>query len=147
MAGMSTLSTDQVVLDRLKVATMGQVQRHLLEDAQFVARTADVAFFEDRFTGNLCLSLRALVLGLRREDRERTVHLDVPASWWQHLKRDHTPEWFTRRRPVRYERLTRTITFSVHQTYPNASIALPEDRFGQPVIVHQAIGDTSWRSA
>jgi len=36
-------------------------------------------------------------------EEEHLVEFIFPKDWWQHLKRDHAPEWFIKRWPVKYK--------------------------------------------
>jgi len=51
----------------------------------------------------------ALTLKERLADIQQDVRIQVPATWWQHLKRDSAPEWFLRRFPVQHETITKTV--------------------------------------
>lgn len=64
-----------------------------------------------------------------------TFSYKVTASWWQHLKLDKAPEWFTKRYPVKYEnkRIKRTVEITRKATYPMADIVVPNG-MGQVVI-------------
>lgn len=64
-----------------------------------------------------------------------TFSYKVTASWWQHLKRDKAPGWFTKRYPVKYEnkRIKRTVKITRKATYPMADIVMPKN-MGQVVI-------------
>lgn len=39
----------------------------------------------------------------------------VPASWWDHLKRDHAPAWFTRWYPVKYHKVSLVVRADPHR--------------------------------
>jgi len=41
---------------------------------------------------------------------EETREEKVPASWWDHLKQDHFPEWLKQRWPVRFRTIVYTHT-------------------------------------
>jgi len=59
----------------------------------------------------------------------------VPRSWWQHLKLDKAPKWFTNHYPIGYEqkRIKRTVNITRKATYPMADIVVPKN-MGQVVI-------------
>lgn len=63
---------------------------------------------------------------------------DVPRSWWQMLKQDKLPTWFTDRYPVQYSqhKHKRTIFFSRHATYPMANVNIDK----QSKIFIQTLG-------
>lgn len=107
-----------------------------------VADTACLSVHEDDIAGQLVYKLTAEVLAERLETGrfERTVR--VPATWWEHLKRDHAPAWFTRRFPVRYTPLTLAVDLSRWATYPHATVPLPG--LGPPVVVDNLSSDVRW---
>lgn len=53
--------------------------------------------------------------------------LERPLNWWEHLKRDHAPKWFTKRWPIR----TKQEWFEIRELYP--SLKLPK---GGPVYFY-----------
>lgn len=129
---------EQVILERLRVVAQGCVSRDLLERAQYAGRSAEVEVVAEAVWGNVICRLSSEVLAEKLVDSAETSELEVPATWWQHLKRDHFPAWFTRRWPVRVAKFRQTVSFQRHRTYPNASIALPPKTFGYPVIIERA---------
>lgn len=66
----------------------------------------------------------------RPMDFKFLLKTSTPSSWWQHFKRDHMPEWFKKRWPVKYVdklhrrkvstfvRMSGTVSFSVKAAYP-----------------------------
>jgi len=68
----------------------------------------------------------------------------VPASWFQHLKLDKAPKWFTNRYPVKFQekRVKRTVTITRKATYPMADIVVPKN-MGH-VVIRDIISPTSF---
>lgn len=66
-------------------------------------------------------------------EREQKIEINtVPLNWWQHLKKDHAPEWFVKKWPVKYKTETHVITG--HVLYPDFD---PGDRsvvYPRPVL-------------
>lgn len=78
-----------------------------------------------------------------RVDDQHTVFFDVPDSPWQHWKSRHEHAWWlrwlVRRRPVRTERLSKTVRFTAEwrdmAVYPWQSVAPTDHRLGEPVRI------------
>lgn len=75
----------------------------------------------------LFAKLSAYVLKEEFEPVTETLTQSIPATWWQHFKRDHFPNWLVRRFPVRTIALTATLTCVPKAIYPRAKI-----KFGEP---------------
>jgi len=110
---------------------------------QFVADQARFSMETDHAAERLVAQLRSYVLAEHLVSETQDCTWTFPSSWWQHFKRDswlgrHRPQWMRKRWPVRMTTTAKTITFDRYRTYPDARIALPEDRFGAPVMVEQA---------
>ena len=127
-------TTEQIVLDRLRVGAQTAVGRNAILHVQ--------ENYED-FLGGLMFRLESEVLG------EKLVggtyagygHKDFPTSPWQFFKQRHADSWWLRwlvvRRPVVTERHTikAEVEVEAHRTYPESRIAIPD--MGQPVIWEQ----------
>jgi hypothetical protein len=119
-----------------------QVVRRVLEMQRVTAASRVPAFIahtarldvERAMLDELVYRLSAFVLADKFVDDVYTVTVNVPASWWQHFKRDCLPQWWRNRWPVKEEQIRRRVEFMRYNTYPNASFALPEERFGKPVV-------------
>lgn len=144
--------------DELRLATE-QIQLELQEVGATVRSTATLEVFED--PGQFLVGMgRALVHRLKAyvltqhlvgDTFETTVMrqvpvevpYEVPASWWQHFKLQHLPT-VSRWRPVRYRKETASATavalvpvkvkFDRYAAYPDANIAIRDDRLGKPVL-------------
>lgn len=87
-----------------------------------------------------------------RVSAQARAEIEVPKTWWQHLKQDHFPAWFTRRWPVQVQTFVQTnrkhasktthtvethwADFREYAQFPAASIRTPED-FRGPVFVRR----------
>lgn len=77
------------------------------------------------------LQLRAYVFSMKVGERRKEVVFWVPATWWQHWKREHAPRWLKQRWPVRLEKLSGTVREQAYDLFPHASV-IPES-LGEPV--------------
>lgn len=125
------------VLERLRFQSRVGISESVLRSA---VRVEDV--MADAL-GNLTMSLNAVVLADKVADEtvtvDRWVTYEAFDSWWQHTKAVHFPTlsgWL--RRPPRQSehRLHVAVTFEARRFigYPDATLAVPDDRFGSPVI-------------
>jgi hypothetical protein len=83
----------------------------------------------------MLMELSASLLGAQVLSENQEFYIEYPASWWQHLKDEHAPAWFTRRWPVKMTRRVGVVNFTRYDTYPLADMPLPPDEFGYPVRV------------
>ncbi len=137
MEPMNLITSEKHVLDQLKVVSEMAVARSELPN--FVRDRAKLDVIADPLTDHLIFSLKSLVLAEKLVQEQQTVTLDIPASWWQHFKRDswlgrHRPQWMRKRWPVRFTTMRQTVRFERYRNYPDASIPLPPERFGRPVM-------------
>jgi hypothetical protein len=113
----------------------------------YVARTASFTT-QEHMGSNMLLGLTANVLRDHIVHEVQTVTLEVPATWWQHFKAEHSNGFiirrFTKRFPIRWETWTRDVTFDRYYDYPDASIQLPEDQFGR-FVVYENSTQTDWK--
>ena len=143
------MHTESRTLEQLRVAVVAMVSEDLINDAAWVASNANLEILKDHTARALVFRLMSHVLAEKLATDAETTELRVPATWWQHFKQDHSrlfPKWYLRRRPVKMTGYKQTVSFRQYRTYPNAKIALPPDRFGQPVIVEFADRGTWTRS-
>lgn len=138
-----------------------QTQRHVLERKRIAVRKAvsDELLYHAKFDterhvwDQMLYEMTSYVLAERLAPdtckMEIKPEFEFPASWWQHLKRDHFPAWFKERWPVRNAVVVRRYVGEVrverHLTYPEASVHLPENQWGSPVYVETMSYD--WRQA
>jgi hypothetical protein len=76
------------------------LDRHALEmnahvDLEGLLSDADLEVRFDCIARMFLVHMRAYAAAKNYRD-QRKISIRVPASWWQHLKRDYAPEWFTR---------------------------------------------------
>lgn len=68
---------------------------------------------------------KAFIMTVYAQDlQEQTEVIRTPLTWWDHLKADHSPKWFDKWFPPKYE--TITVTFKPLAMYPLANIKMPE---------------------
>ena len=113
-----------------------------------VARTA--IFTVEQIAGDMVLGLSAEVLRDHIVNEIQTVEIEFPASWWQNFKASRRDKfgwrWFIRRFPIHWETWTKDVRFDRYYDYPDASIQLPEDRFGK-FIVYELVKQTDWNKS
>lgn len=127
---------DTVLLELRAVAAQLRV-------APSVAALMDLQAHRDAVVGDLIFRLRAYVLSQHLDRHTETasqeVEFRVPASWWQHYKRDvlarhRLTRWFVRWRPARTEVHTRTATLTAsweqYATFPESEIVV-DPKLGQ----------------
>lgn len=123
---------DSIFLHQLRVGT---IRRHL-DKSRLGSYTAGRTKLEvERTAWDMVLELSSAVLGAQVLSDTQSFSIEYPATWWQHLKQDHAPAWFTRRWPVKLARRAGQVSFARYDTYPLANIPLPPDEFGYPVRV------------
>lgn len=95
----------------------------------------------------LCMRLTASILTDTQVSETQEVELAVPATWWQHLKRDN---WLARkvwrRRRVRMHIMKQRVTFERIRGYPQADVVVPREKFGIPVIYDKVTEGGWWRA-
>lgn len=149
----SYLSIDRKTLEWKQIGLRMGVPRAVLD-------TVEIHVQEQVFE-SLMMQLRAYVLADHIADETFSVEFDrtvydtrvstfrMPATWWDHWKRDKAPRWLRKRlRPVRWVqssvqtsrdarrvRICETATIERHFAYPDHTLALPRERFGQPVLI------------
>ena len=116
----------------------------LLEDVnRAMKRTAPIVRVQEsyriRYLASL-LTIDSAIWSETLDHQEKTVEFHWPATWFQHLKMSHFPQWFIRKYPVRMQKETRLVTFETKAVYPN----LPEKYTGGkenygPVILKNII--------
>lgn len=136
-------------LDWLKVQQVAPVAREVLAGMPpgIVDLRADLdstwGFIRDEMLLRLQASVLKHDLPGHRVDDQHTVFFDVPDSPWQHWKRKHGHAWWlrwlVRRRPVRTERLSKTVRFTAEwrdmAAYPWQTVAPTAKRLGEPARI------------
>jgi hypothetical protein len=114
----------------------GEQVRHTLERQQLgvvVRSSAEYsAAYDSMIVDLLCHRLTAFVLTEKVVGQVHTLSVEVPATWWQHLKASRMRPWILRRWPVRYHRIERDVRFDKRLMYPAASQSLPS--LGGPIV-------------
>lgn len=136
------LRTTEVALESLKVGVRQSI-------GSYVAESLELTSGRDLILDRIKVQLTAKVLASQVVRDNHVYEIETPATWWQHLKHAHGPEWFKRRYPVRYEKTRLVADFKRYATYPKANLALPPDQFGYPVTLEMAdstITTSPWES-
>lgn len=123
-AGIEKVLTRQVQLDLIELGSV-----FMADQARVTIRPDD-----NLFGKYLKVAIRSLVPQQKLAKDSYTESYEVPASWWEHWKQDHAPEWLKARWPVQYLRKKLTIRVERSLLYPEAKFALPHDKVGYPVI-------------
>jgi hypothetical protein len=121
------------------VQAMGSVKQYKLEGFPLavskaftrqglasLASNASLTVRENYVLDELVYTLKVYLLKRSTEPLEVAVEME-PINWYEHLKRDHFPEWFKRRWPVKckkqYYKIEREIRVCPHstETWPDPS--------------------------
>ena len=128
------LSQERKVLTLVRAAAFGRTPKEL----------ATYRVVEDPLADDLVHRLETVVLAEHVHDQQFVSEpVRVPATWWQHWKRDHAPRWAQRRWPVRYQTFTLTVDLTRWIKYPWADIPVYPDRLGKPIIFDQLDSSTA----
>ena len=80
-------------------------------------RKADVQVFDDAcMTVTFAMEKKFLV----HETVEETINITIPTTWFEHWKRDHAPQWFLKRWPVKYS--TTLVPKTVRKCCPHLDV-------------------------
>lgn len=114
-----------IMLERLKYGVFQQIGAFTRATMKFDTRVVDP------LCRSMITTLEADVLAHKVDQQQVKRHVSVPESWWQHLKQDHAPAWFLKRRPVKNERQEVVVTVKKWATFPEANFYPPD--LGSPV--------------
>lgn len=148
-------TAERLTLEWLEYGVQMGIPRSVLETATLHTR-------QDEFCDHLLAQLRVAVLSdeLASESFplhferdfaiEETTGFSMPATWWDHWKRDHRKiAKRLRLKPVRwvksFVKRPKFVTIAINETatierkfaYPDRRLALPEQQWGKPVLVEQ----------
>lgn len=135
----SNLNTVQ--LDRVKVAVKDMLAAKGVGST--VSLSADVEWHAEQLALEISAHVLAEKLPPHRVESAKTVEFECPDGWWQMWLHEHR-SWpvvrrWVARRPVRMRTERRLVTVVTNlerfRTYPKASVPLPENQFGGPVLV------------
>lgn len=117
------VAVSKITLERLKKYVATHIGSSLADSIEVRKRV------EAGLEG-MVYELRASVLASKIADDKYTAYFyyKVPATWFQHWKKDHAPRWFKKRYPVKYEvkKAKKTVHFKRYETYPQANLAIPQ---------------------
>ncbi len=80
----------------------------------FAARRSNVHAQFREWDKGISAEFLTEIMGQHNE-QTYTVSVAVPATWWDHFKRDYMPSWFTKRYEVKTKIVTTDVTFD-HMT-------------------------------
>jgi len=115
---------------------------------RYCASNLKVETFVDAVTRDLVVKLTTELLATKRITNEQTYTVEIPKTWWDHLKLS-LPAWTHRwvGKPV-YDTVVLSTKFSEYATYPKINVDPVPASFGPQVTVHgwQAdISDIRWK--
>ena len=87
----------------------------------------EVSTYADHVGENLVAQLEATLMAEKIGEQDRTVNFKWPSTWWQMLKNDYAPEWFTNRWPVEFTTRKRTVRFTKKAVYPKLTQGWPNE--------------------
>ena len=127
---------EEVLLEKLRVASMTAVNRLMLEDFS-------VDVMADILTDQLAVRLEKEVLGETLGRQTYTITQYHPRSWWQMFKDEHMPSWFIRKFPIKLTPHETTIRWTDIATFPFSSIKCPPDARGVAVVAYRDVDNDS----
>jgi hypothetical protein len=133
-----------ILLERLQVASRTVISDEL---AAAMAATTGWRVFVEPLSGRMVAELRAAVYARTLDRQTVTLGVDTPTSPWQAFKErrfDRNPigRWWLRRWPVRHDHFESSHTFTVRETYPDATFVLPPE-FGAAHLVTELVSESS----
>lgn len=81
---------------------------------------------------SLCMKLDSFVLSQTVTEKSHRLKIEVPATWWDHFKRDCFPNWLLRRFPPQVQLHSEKVTFKLKETYPKMPAM---STWGDPVTI------------
>lgn len=121
------ITSERKVLDWLQFCKQELIPNEVLHNAEFTT-------YKDVVLDGMVFNLQTYVLADKLVDKQVSKTVEVPASWWQHLKQDKL-RFLTRRRPVKTVKHTFDVDFQQYNTYPKMATKLPKHKYGEPVVV------------
>lgn len=107
-----------------------------------------IEVFVEETVQRVRLMVSTELLGSLRIQKEDKRVVEVPKTWWDHLKLSF-PRWLAKRlKPVAYDEITFTTKFAEYSTYPKININPPSD-FGPMVPLHVTevhVSEAGWGS-
>lgn len=86
---------------------------------------------QDLLTGDLILQLISTTIKKLEHSDSIKLTLDVPSSWWQHLKQDCFPVWYKKKWPVKYITKEKMFLFDLE------TVALVHYDYIKSIAAHQ----------
>lgn len=117
----------EIVLERIRFMLAQRVTAGYMERIK-----VDVDM--DWLLGDMVIRFEKELLGEIVGTQEHTVMVDVPSSWWQHLKEDHFPQWYVRRWPVLHKTRRVVIDLTTIGAFSDEMFQTPEKYRGKIVL-------------
>ncbi len=141
----------QVQLELLPVAVRVALSQRL---GKSIADSAEVRWIAEEAAYSIEAVVLAEALPPQFEEAVQLVTVEYPDGWWEAFRHEYRDRWWMRRsvarRPVRMHVERRMASLRVdlrrYQTFPRASVALPDGRLGEPVWITQTERAMSVRS-
>jgi hypothetical protein len=105
-----------IELRRKEFATQQAVD---LREIEWCKQNGRYAEYVDHTRHQLIMSLRAYIFGKDHPKREVVIY---PQTWWDAVKDRFAPAWFLAKFPVRYTK----VTASLSEVYPDIRPAIPD---------------------
>lgn len=125
----------QIVAEKFQIARTKAISFGNLE---MVSRNAECLPRLDYELQTMFLELRTWLLAGKHE--ASWITRSTPATWWDHVKKDLAPAWFTRRWPVKYDEERIRVRGDIH-VCPHANIAWPDGEQHLNFIAYTQDGD------
>lgn len=132
----------EILFEKIKVAAGNTIGASTLRDMRVVTDL-------DRVTQQLYITLQTSVLTQKLcEDKYEVSdqkNVEVPYGAWQMFKRDHMPQWFVEKFPVKVRYIPvhfhKTIEITRRATYPQSNMVIQGDRELMKVMGPMVIRD------
>jgi hypothetical protein len=139
------------MLDELEVVKI-RLEKILFESRQTVDVGLSGMLFEvlPHAAHGLLISLRGYIWGQRIQNETVTLSVDVPATWWQHLKQTlyawrRFPDWARRRWPVALRKVDKSYTFETVALLPGFKYEVPRG-CGEAYVLQTNVSPRKWSS-
>ena len=124
---------EELVLEQLRFGTQILIPQAVIDNAK-----VDAEF--NAMMGGWLVTLRSFVWGEGVQADTYTVEFTFPATWWQHFKAKHFPEWLKKKFPVKTETLKRHIAIERKAVFPKFA-TLRGLREGEDFVIRTDVKD------
>lgn len=138
---------DTITLNLRKLAIQHRISGQLLDDLRLDARQDALNYTAEQMVLALATRVQTHNLPPDQITETRSHTTTQPATWWQHWKQDHAPQWWLRRWPVRETATEHTLVVTVNlrrfHVYPDAP-AIPHDGYTIAIPNHELWTTVAW---